>query len=119
MRESPFKVGAWRHNGLHPFEGAAERMRIARIAAGLTVEQMAEALCRAPRTYLKWEAGDLDINKVELFATVMRLPTGWLLMGNTDKMDTKWCADSKVRILPVAMPWQRERRIAKGVPGVA
>jgi transcriptional regulator with XRE-family HTH domain len=116
---NPFKVGAWRCEGLHPFDAAAERMRIARIAAGLTVDQMATVLCRASRTYLKWEAGDLDIRKIDLFGKVMNLSVEWLLTGNEKELDPRWFSDSKVRILPVTLPWYRKRRTTVTGPDAA
>jgi transcriptional regulator with XRE-family HTH domain len=114
-----FTVGARRQNELSPFDAAAERMRIARVVAGLTPEQAAKLLCKSPRTYLRWEAGNLDIWKIGLFGMAMNLSPDWLLMGDESKLDRKWFAQSKVRIMPVTLPWYRKRRDAAEGPGAA
>ena len=93
------------------------RLRVTRIALGLTEQEAAEAHGATLKTYRKWEngarqrGGDSFIK----FADAYNISLNWLLGGDGSTLDRHLTVGGKVAILPVLSAEQRRRARAANV----
>jgi transcriptional regulator with XRE-family HTH domain len=97
-------------------QACAHRLRVTRIALGITEQEAADAHGVTVRTYRKWEAGanQRSIRPTLRFAEKFDVSMDWLLGGEGFNVG-RHLQRGKVAILPVtSAEWQR--RVAEGIP---
>jgi transcriptional regulator with XRE-family HTH domain len=92
------------------WDAVARRMRIARLALGITEQEAAAAWRVTLRTYRKWEAGSPPRSGTWnfcCFAEKFNVSLDWLIAGDTSRLG-RHLTQGKIAILPSAGPWRRK-----------
>ena len=111
IHRNPFLHGARRHNQINLWQAISERLRIVRIALGLSEKEAAEAFGVTLRTYRRYEAGGAVPGKHWLrFCDRYRISVNWLLLGDGRGLGPHLARRGKVAILPVINSYRRSQR---------
>jgi transcriptional regulator with XRE-family HTH domain len=98
------------------YRAIGHRLRVARLALGLTQQDVARAVCVTLRTYRKYEAGQRPRSIRALVAFSQKYDTSldWLFLGEGAGIGAHLArrSNSAIAILPVSQPrWRKHRGI--------